>query len=141
MSRLIAIASVVLTFQTGCSAVMVIRQPEPLDRSGLVEGAERARIVGVLGRPIATEEDTDRDRITDTYAYTDGGKANTFGGKAGRLVLYVAGDVFTIFLAELIWIPAEMLLDGTDYSAVIDYTRRPSDNRWTASRIDEFERK
>jgi S1-C subfamily serine protease len=135
--RKVAILALVAAAGMACAQVMAIRQPSRLDRKVLQPGAERAVIVGTLGAPRATEEGLDGLRMTDTYTYTDGGKRNHWGAKAGRIVLYTAGDVFTIFLTQILWIPSEMLLDGTEYSATVEYERRPSDGRWVTLRATE----
>ncbi|NIR43051.1 MAG: hypothetical protein GWN54_02245, partial [Gammaproteobacteria bacterium] len=93
--------------------------------------------MGVLGAPSATSEGVEGETLRDTYLYTDGGGTNRFGGKAARILLYTAGDVFTAFLTQLIWMPAELVLDGTDYSATVDYQRRPTDQQWVAVHIVE----
>lgn len=128
---------IALIASTGCAQVMAAVQPSPLDRKVLLPGAERGAIVGTLGAPRATEEHPKQEIIRDTYRYTDGGLRNAWGSKAGRIVLYTAGDVFTLFLTQILWIPAELALRGTEYSATVEYVRRPSDQRWIAHRVTE----
>ena len=118
----------------GCAQVIAFRQPPPLDRSVLHEGAERDLIVATLGYPVA------RDRppgatpplLRETYVYTDGGKMNSPGGKTARIVLYTMGDLITVFLTQIIWLPAELHFDGTQYHASVEYHRRPMDQTWVA---------
>jgi hypothetical protein len=129
----------------GCAQYMVIRQDGPLDRSVLVAGVERSRIVGTLGRPfwsptLISYERQGGGRMTDTYMYTDGGDRNRVGWKALRVVLYTAGDVITILLSQILWIPIELAFHGTDYTAVVKYEWRESDQKWTVRSVQEFER-
>jgi hypothetical protein len=126
-----------IVFQLACAQFMAVRQPGPVDRAILQPDVERSTLVGVLGAPSATSEGVEGETVRDTYHYTDGGNVNRFGGKAARILLYTAGDVFTLFLTQLIWMPAELVLDGTDYSATVDYQRRPRDQQWVAAHIVE----
>lgn len=130
-----------LVAQLGCAQLMVVRQAPPLDRSTLELGAARGLIAATLGAPTASEEDPSGGQLTDTYVYTDGGKVNTWWGKAGRILLYSAGDFFTLFLTQILWMPAEIeLAGGTDYKATVGYERRPADQRWVAAKIVETKR-
>ncbi len=140
MKYAIALLLPILLTQISCAQLMILENPGPLDRSMVIEGGERARILGMLGTPVATEEHPTADRMTDTYAFTDGGELNSLPGKVGRIALYTMGDFLTFFLTQLIWIPTELLLSGTDYTAVVDYERRRSDQRWVATRVNEFKR-
>jgi len=118
---------------------MAIQQPGPIDCSALTNGARRTRITGALGHPVATERPS-QGRLVDTYKYTDGGKINSGGGKAVRVVVYTVGDVLFLFLTQLVWMPIELFLDGTDYTAEVEYMRSSSaDNRWAASNIEVYQ--
>jgi hypothetical protein len=129
-------AIVVLAFGSGCAQVMAYKQPAPIDRDLLTGGADRSSVIGLLGPPVVTEESD--ERLSDTYSYTDGGAVNATGWKALRILLYTAGDVFTLFLDQVLWIPAELLMDGTKYSATVEYERSGS-RRWVAERMIEQE--
>jgi hypothetical protein len=56
------------------------------------------------------------------------------------VIVYTVGDVLTLFLTQLIWMPLELAFNGYDYTAVVDYERRESDEKWAARNINEFER-
>jgi len=129
-------AIVVLVFESGCAQVMAYKQPAPIDRDLLIEGADRGAVIGALGSPVVTDE-IDESR-SDTYSYTAGGMLNSTAGKSIRILLYTAGDVFTLFLSQVLWIPAELLLDGTKYTATVDYKKNGS-RRWSAQRMVEQE--
>jgi len=129
-------AIVILVFGSGCAQVMAYRQPAPVDRDLLIAGTDRGSVIGALGPPVVTEESD--ESLSDTYSFTDGGMVNSTAGKAIRILLYTAGDVFTLFLDQVLWIPAELLMDGTKYSATVDYERNES-HRWTAQRMVEQE--
>jgi hypothetical protein len=127
-------AIVVLAFGSGCAQVMAYRQPAPIDRDLLIAGADRGSVIGALGPPVVTEESG--ENLSDTYSYTDGGKVNATGWKAVRILLYTAGDVFTLFLDQVLWMPAELLMNGTKYTATVDYERNGS-RRWIAQQMVE----
>jgi hypothetical protein len=123
----------------GCAQVIAFRQPRPLDRSVLHEGAERDLIVATLGYPVAQDRPpgTTPPRLRETYVYTDGGTVNSAGGKTARIVLYTVGDLFTVFLTQIIWLPAELLCEGTQYHASVEYHRRPMDQTWVVQWLRE----
>jgi hypothetical protein len=87
---------------TGCAQVMVSKQPGPLDRTAVQPGAERSAVIATLGPPTVSEQEPGGSTLKDTYSYKDGGKINSWGGKAGRILIYTAGDVFTAFLAQVL---------------------------------------
>lgn len=130
-----ALGFFVLALQAGCAQWMAIKQHGPLDRSILQPGAERNHIAATLGAPTVTN-DGPNGMLVDTYTYKDGGDRNQPIVRVGRVLLYTAGDVFTLFLSQLIWMPAELLLDGTDYNAFVEY-QRSADGRWIAARVTE----
>ena len=132
--RIIGLLGIVTLFGTGCAQVMAARQPGPIDRSVLTANAERGAVIAALGSPATT--DKEGERLSDTYKYTDGGKVNGALGKSVRILLYSAGDFFTAFLSQVIWMPAELVMNGTDYSADVEYAR-DAQGSWVASRIVE----
>ena len=91
--------------------------------------------MGRLGAPKVTTEEPG-PFLVDTYNYTDGGQRNRSGWRAARIVLYTAGDFFTLFLSQLLFMPAELLMKGTDYMAVVEY-EPGSSQAWIAGRITE----
>ena len=122
---------------TGCAQVMAAQQPPPLDREFLQPGVERPVVTSALGAPTTVDRSEGQEQLTESYSYVDGGAVNHWLGKTARILLYTGGDVFTLFLSQVIWIPAELLLDGTEYQATVDYERRASDGRWVAAQIVE----
>jgi hypothetical protein len=74
--------------------------------------------MSVLGYPRSTE--VVNGERTEMYEYVNGSS----GGSKVRILLYIAGDLFTICLAELIFWPAELALgQGTDERAVAIFDR------------------
>lgn len=98
-------------------------------------------VIGCLGTPLASDSrDVEGRTVTnDTYVYKDGGGKNAGWSKAGRVVIYTAGDLFTLFLTQLLWMPSEkLMLDASKYQASVDY-ERGSDGRWRVTEATEAE--
>ena len=91
-----------LPFFTGlfirCSIYRAANAPAPIQLKEVQAGVDRNRIIAVLGMPRSTEVNADNER-TDMHEYIDG---NPQESKA-RIVLYVAGDIFTLGIAELLF--------------------------------------
>jgi hypothetical protein len=125
-----------LIMLSGCAQVMAYRQAGPLNRGMITPGVERTRVISTFGTPIGHETDND-GTMTETYRYTDGGTKNAFGSKTARILLYTAGDLFTVCLDQVIWMPAELAFRGTDYTSKVTYERRSDD--WIVCRLREIE--
>lgn len=145
MTKRLSTVLMIVTLLSGCAQVMAFQQPGPRKcrPDVLREGVERSMVIGCLGSPLAsdehTQDDNDKEVLSDTYVYEDGGAKNAGWSKAGRVVLYTAGDIFTLFLTQLIWMPAEaMLLDATKHQAAVDY-ERGSDSKWHVTQVAEGE--
>jgi hypothetical protein len=124
---------------TGCAQFMAIDQPRPFTPTSLVTGAKRVAIVGELGAPRSSEEHN--GHLNDTYKYIDGGAKNSGGSKFCRIVLYTGGDIFTCWLDQIIWMPAEKFgFAGTDHIVTVDYTK-PEDGFWHADTIEDKAKK
>ncbi len=123
---------------SGCAQVMAIRQPAPLDRNLLAVGADRTVVIGVLGAPVSAEDRSDGGR-TEIYKYVDGGTKNAWWSKSGRVLVYTAGDVFTAWLAQIIWMPLELAFRGTEYASTVGYAR--NGERMSVRSFEEIEAK
>ena len=79
-------------------------------------GTNRINVVGALGVPKSTE--TKNEQRIDVHEFVNGSPVES----KGRILLYIAGDLFTFGLAELLFWPLELGLgQGTDGRAVITY--------------------
>ena len=124
----------------GCAQFMVAHQPSPLERDDvLLAGVERSRVVSRFGAPIVMEERG--EVLHETYHYTDGGQSNSFSGKTLRILFYTAGDFFTLFVSQVVWMPAELLFDGTELAAFVNYVRSPEDGSWIILDAQEAKRR
>lgn len=132
---LIMVGTIAMMFLTGCAEVMAIKQPKPYKPTCLTPGTKRVAIIGELGQPVNSEVHT--NSITDVYKYVDGGAKNSAASKTVRVIVYVGGDVFTLFLTQIIWIPTEAFgFAGTDHVVTVDYLKA-EDESWQANNIDD----
>lgn len=86
----------------GCATYTAVKIPGPVADETVALGAHRRDVEGALGTSPESEY-RDGDGITARYRYQDGPPE----ASKGRVVLYLAGDVFTLFLSELVFWPIE----------------------------------
>ena len=100
----------------GCSVGMALSGPPPVAVERVHIGTERNAVISVLGIPKNTEiKDGTK---TDMFEFIDG---NSNGSKV-RVILYLAGDVFTLGLSELLFWPIELTAGaGTKGRAIVKY--------------------
>jgi hypothetical protein len=100
----------------GCSIYKAATAPTPVALENVRNGASRIAIVGTLGIPKMSE--VKGDSKTDVYEFVNG----SHEASKARIVLYIAGDLFTTFLAELVFWPMELGLgQGTAGRAIVTY--------------------
>jgi hypothetical protein len=120
---------------SGCAQIMAIEQPSPFTPTCLKPGVKRMDVIAELGQPVTTENHN--NLLADGYKYVDGGSKNSGASKTCRVVLYTAGDFFTIFLDQIIWMPSEKFgFAGTDHSVMIEYVKS-DDGVWQAKTIED----
>ena len=135
---LMVTAALATTFASGCAQVMAIRQPAPINRELLTIGQDRTVVIGALGAPVSAEDQSDGRRI-EIYKYVDGGQKNAWWSKTGRVVIYTAGDVFTAWLDQIIWMPLELAFRGTEYASTVGYDRNGA--RYAVAHFEEIDAK
>lgn len=129
------IASACLTFLAGCAEYQVTRNPKPFKPTLAIAGVPRVVVAGELGAPVNSEQEN--GRLIETYKYVDGGQKNRGGMKTGRFVLYCAGDLFTLFFAQLVTWPTETyVFAGTTHIVTVDY-EKSTDGFWRAKAITD----
>jgi hypothetical protein len=101
----------------GCSPVMEVNRPDPVDLSKFITGESRLKVIGELGGPLSSVKDGDRS--CDMYnLYTRGpgsfGKSAIAAGEA-------AADVVTIGLAEVIFTPLEAATHNSKHTVMVCY--------------------
>ena len=100
----LTLCSLMLT-QSACSVYKVLTQPPPADLAGIGPGTARQEIIMKLGAPKFTDSDS-QGKKQDTFEFQSG----MHGATKLRAILYLAADVFTLTLAELILWPMELTL-------------------------------
>ena len=115
-NRLISVGLALLLLTPGCSIYKAATAPSPVETSSLQPGMPRSHVMSVLGYPKSTE--VVNGERTEMYEYINGSDA----ASKVRILLYIAGDLFTLCLTELIFWPAELAFgQGTDERAVAIY--------------------
>ena len=100
----------------GCAVMKATQQPEKKDLGILSPGTPRTHVIAELGAPSYSEE---RDgEVTDVFAFKQGYTKVT---KAGRALVHGAADVATFGLWEVVGVPAESLMDGSDVKVAVTY--------------------
>lgn len=118
--------------QTGCSVYKASTQPPPADLTGLGVGSPRTEVIMRLGAPKFSDTDQ-QSRKQDTFEFESG----LHSGSKARVILYLAADVFTLTLAELILWPMEMtVLERAKCSAVVTYDTSQKVEVWKVSQKD-----
>jgi hypothetical protein len=107
---------------SGCAQYTAMNQPKPFKPTATVVGADRATVACELGAPLYRAERT--NKLTETYKYFSGSSWNHPAGKTTRVVIYTAGDVFTLFLDQLLTWPFEAYtFAGTEHIVTVQYVR------------------
>ena len=118
--------ALILLSTSGCSAYKAISQPGTADLSGIGIGTPRQQVILRLGPP----------KMIDTLS--NGVKQDVFEFQSGanqsskvRAVFYVAADVFTVGLAEVILWPLEMTaFDSATCTAMATYDNQLKVDSW-----------
>ena len=129
--------TIISLFTASCAQIMAAGQPAPF-RPDINNGTERAFVVGQLGHATSSEDMQNGMIKQEVYKYTDGGGKNHWASKTGRIIGYTAGDLFTLFLSQLIWMPLEYgAFSPNERFAVVKYKQDPNDNWRVVSFIDK----
>ncbi|MDP1774066.1 MAG: hypothetical protein Q8L15_17495 [Methylobacter sp.] len=100
----------------GCSINHAAQAPTPLDYKQVKLGASRTETIALLGFPKLTDQ-KDNKKV-DLFDLFDGYHSAT----KARIILYVAGDLLTIGLSEIIFWPIESgIFDGQKCRGSVAY--------------------
>ena len=101
---------------SGCSIYTAVKAPTPVEYKKVQVGSTRPETISVLGFPKMT--DTKGDKKIDTFQFFDGYNS----ASKARIILYLAGDIFTAGLAEIIFWPLEEnVFDGKECRGSVTY--------------------
>ena len=116
-----------LVFVTpGCASWVAMNQAAPVEDELVDVGMHRAEVEQILRTGgSAYEEPDDHTRVR--YMYSDGAHQ----GSKVRILLYLAADLFTLFLSEIIFWPIELAVQQeSERTAEADYN--------SSNRLDHF---
>lgn len=100
----------------GCSVYEAVHAPSPVEYKHVRFGETRSETIAHLGLPKLSEQKGDQK--VDYFEFQDGYNP----ASKARIIFYIAGDVFTACLAEVIWWPMEMaIFDGKFCRATVIY--------------------
>ena len=100
----------------GCSIYKAATAAPPVEVDNVKVGSTRPTLLATLGTPKMTE--VSDDQRTDVFEFISG----HHGASKARILLYLAGDFFTLGLAELVFWPMELaLLQGKEGRVVASY--------------------
>jgi len=104
---LLILAGTALSTQVGCATHAAVTMPGPVADQDVRSGMPRGEVESLLGvGPTSHYEEEEVDVVR--YEYSDGPP----GGSKVRIVPYLAADVFTLFLSEIIFWPIEVYAKG-----------------------------
>ena len=129
MKNKIIIATCVVTLLGGCSVYKASTQAGPADLTGIGIGTPRQVVISKLGAPKMV--DTDQN----------GGKQDMFEFQSGmhqaskaRIILYLAADIFTLSLAELILWPLELtVMESATCTGLATYDVKLKIESWSVT--------
>ncbi len=122
----------VFAVESGCSVYKASTQPGPADLTGIGVGTPRMQVITRIGAPKFSDTDP-QGRRQDTFEFQSG----FHQASKARVILYLAADVFTIGLAELILWPLEMtVMDSASCIAMASYDPAQRVDTWALSKKD-----
>jgi hypothetical protein len=121
---------IAIPVQVGCATYTAVKIPGPVADESIELGQHRSDVELTL-KGATSSEYREGDGTTAIYRYKDGPPQ----ASKGRVVLYIAGDVFTVFLSELIFWPIEAYASGrTDRVAAASYDAENNLVSWAVDR-------
>lgn len=110
----------------GCSVYKAASQPGPADLIGIGVGTKREEIISKLGAPKLVDNDKNGHK-QDVFEFQSG----LHQASKMRILPYLAADVFTLTLAELILWPMEMtILDKATCTGIATYDKKLQVESW-----------
>ncbi len=130
IGTMLLLVPMLLVIQTGCATYTTLTMEGPSDDERVAIGMHRKEVERILETAAASEYD-DRGLSVARYEYSDGPPA----GSKLRSLIYVAGDLFTLFLSELVFWPIELYADQRiKRVAIAEYDEANKLVEWTIER-------
>lgn len=128
-TSMVCVVAVLMFTQSACSVYKVVTQPPPADLTGIGAGTPRTELINRFGAPKFSETDS-TGKKHDIFEFESG----FHQGSKARAIPYLAADVFSAGLAELILWPAELtLLDSAKCMATVSYDETQKVEHWAIS--------
>lgn len=122
----------VLSTQPGCSVYKASTQPGPADLTGLGIGSRRAEVITRLGAPKFSDTNPEGNK-QDVFEFHSG----MHQASKARVIPYLAADLFTLALAEVILWPLEMtVMESASCIANVTYDPSQKVETWILSKKD-----
>ncbi len=116
MRKIIATIGCCGALLSGCSIYQAAHAPAPVEYKKVHVGSTRNETISILGFPKMTNNNGNQK--VDTFEFFDG----FHQASKARIILYLAGDIFTAGLAELIFWPLEEnAFDGKQCRGTVSY--------------------
>lgn len=134
MNRFTTAALLVLLvfLQSACSVYWALKQPAPMDLEGIGVGTSRQQLLARLGPPHFSETDA-QGRKQDVFEFHSG----MHPASKLRAIPYLAADVFTLALAELVLWPLEMtVMKDATCNAVATYDASQITDSWVVNKVN-----
>lgn len=123
----------VLPIVSGCSIYKASTQPGPADLSGIGIGTPRQSVIAKLGAPKMVDSDSGGHK-QDIFEFQSG----MHQASKSRVILYLAADVFTATLAELVLWPMEMtVLESATCTGIATYDSKLKVESWQVTNKKE----
>ena len=118
--------------QSACSVYKAASQPPPADLQGIGVGTPRQELISRLGAPKFSDTDP-QGRKQDSFEFLSG----MHGASKARIILYLAADLFTICLAEIILWPMELtVMEKAVCNGFATYDQSQKVETWNVSKKD-----
>ena len=116
--------------QSACSVYKAATQPPPADLQGIGVGTPRQELIQRLGAPKFS--DTDAQGLKqDSFEFQSG----MHGASKARIILYLAADLVTICLAEIILWPLELtVMESAVCNGFATYDQSQKVEAWKVSK-------
>jgi hypothetical protein len=134
VGKLIGVSTlaILILANSACSIYKAASQPGPADLTGLGVGVPRSMVITKLGAPKFSDADPE-GRKQDTFEFSSG----FHQASKARIIPYLAADVFTLGLAEIILWPIELtVMERATCIAMATYDRAHKVEVWNLSQKD-----
>ncbi len=111
---------------SACSVYKAATQPPPADLTGMGVGTQRVEVINRFGAPMFSDTDP-AGKKQDTFKFESG----LHQGSKARIIPYLAANLFTLGLAELLLWPMEMtVMERATCIANVTYDESQKVEHW-----------